>query len=44
MRGEVIRQPITNWMRKETALLYWIIVIIVILIILGFVFGRGRMF
>lgn len=28
--------------RKEDAMLYWIIVIIIILIVLGFVFGRGR--
>ena len=34
----------TFGMGKENVLLYWIIVILVILILLGFVFGRGRMF
>jgi hypothetical protein len=38
------RQTQLLGIRKESVLLYWLIVILVVLIILGFVFGRGRMF
>lgn len=44
MKSRIIRRFHHLGMRKENDLLYWIIVILVILILLGFVFGRGRMF